>query len=375
MNSSLSRWMVLLTIAVSIGGACLVTGADEKPNLTASLKKGSPDLKSAGVLAFGPQGILFVGDAAGAAVFAFDTGDRTAGDSAGALKVEAIDAKIAGMLGTSTRDISINDLAVNPASGKAYLSVSRGRGPDATPVLFRVDRAAKIEALSLADIGFAKAPLPNPIGADAVQRGQSMRGEAITDLAYLDGRVFVAGLSNEEFASRLLGIPFPFSATGEATSVEIYHGAHGKFETRSPIRTFVPFNVGGNPELLAAYTCTPLVRFPVSDLKPGKHIKGTTVAELGNRNRPLDMISYKKDGKDFLLLANSSRGVMKISTDNIGKAESITSPVAGGGPKGQPYDTVAELKGIVQLDRLDDTHALVLVTAEGGQNLETVALP
>jgi hypothetical protein len=28
----------------------------------------------------------------------------------------------------------------------------------------------------------------------------------------------------------------------------------------------------------------------VGDLKPGTHVKGTTVAELGNRNRPLDMV-------------------------------------------------------------------------------------
>ena len=45
--------------------------------------------------------------------------------------------------------------------------------------------------------------------------------------------------------------------------------------------------------------------------------KGKTIAELGNRNKPLDMISYKKEGKDYLLMANSSRGVMKISTENI----------------------------------------------------------
>ena len=81
--------------------------------------------------------------------------------------------------------------------------------------------------------------------------------------------------------------------------MEIYHGAHGRFETRSPVRTFVPFNVGNEPSLLAAYTCTPLVQFPISELKPGAKIKGKTIAELGNRNRPLDMIVYQKDGKDY----------------------------------------------------------------------------
>ena len=75
---------------------------------------------------------------------------------------------------------------------------------------------------------------------------------------------------------------------------------------------FIPINISGKPHVLAAYTCTPLVKFPIDGIQAGTQIKGTTIAELGNRNRPLDMISYAKDGKDFVLLANSSRGIMKV---------------------------------------------------------------
>jgi hypothetical protein len=345
-------------------------------DLLGSLKKGSPDLKSAGAMAFGPQGILFVADTTGAAIFAFDTGDRTAAPSAGTFKVEAINEKVAALIGTSPQNLIVNDLAVNPASGKAYLSVSRVKGPDATPVICRTDRAGKLEALSLADIGFAKAPLPNPPSPTAQARGQSLRNDAITDLAYVDGRVIIAGLSNEEFSSRLLAVPFPFSETGPGTSVEIYHGAHGRFETNSPVRTFVSYKIGNEQNLVAAYTCTPLVKIPVSDLKAGAKVKGTTVAELGNRNRPLDMIVYQKGGKDFLLLANNNRGVMKISTDGIGTAESITAHVPDGSTRGQKYETIESLKGVVQLDSLDKDNAIVLVQAgEGAMSLESIALP
>ena len=152
---------------------------------------------------------------------------------------------------------------------------------------------------------------------------------SITDLAYVDGRVFLAGMSNEEFSSRLLAIPFPFSSEIDGASVEIYHGAHGRFETKTPIQTFVAYKIAGEPYLLASYQCTPLVKIPVSDLKPGAHVKGTTIAELGNRNRPLDMVVYKKDGKDYLLLNNSSRGVMKIPTEVPDRAASITQPRRG----------------------------------------------
>ncbi len=269
----------------------------------------------------------------------------------------------------------INDLAVNPASGKAYLSVARGRGPTAAPAIVRADRSGKLEVVPMEDVPFAKATLTNPPSAGAAARkGASPRSQAITDLAFLDGRVYVAGLSNEEFSSRLVSIAYPFASVDQGTSVEIYHGAHGQFETRSPVRTFAPYRINGEPYLMAAYTCTPLVKFPVAALKPGSRFRGTTVAELGNRNNPLDMIVYKKDGKDFILLANSSRGVMKISTDGVADAPSISSRITD--TAGLPYQKVAELKGVVQLDALDKDHALILVEEPGGDlNLETVALP
>ena len=159
-------------------------------------------------------------------------------------------------------------------------------------------------------------------------------------------------------------------------NVEIYHGAHGRFETRSPIRTFVPFNVGNEPQLLAAYTCTPLVQLSLKELLPGAKVKGKSIAELGNRNRPLDMIVYEKAGKEFLLVANSSRGVMKVSTEKIEASESITEPVKDGSTRGLPYETVAGWTGVDQLDRLDQGHAIVLRRNEGGaQQLESLALP
>lgn len=340
-------------------------------SMGAGLSKGAPDWKSAGPLAFGPEGLLFLADTQGAAIFAVDTGDRQADSAGGPIKVDGIDEKIAGLLGTTTRQITINDLAVNPASGKAYLSVSRGKGPDAAPVLARVDRSGKVEIVTLDNIPFAKASLPN---APAANAPRNARNESITDLAFVDGRVFIAGLSNEEFSSRLLAVPYPFSETAQETSVEIYHGAHGRLETNAPVRTFAPYKINGEPYLMAAYTCTPLVKFPVAALKPGTHFKGTTVAELGNRNKPLDLIVYKKDGKDYLLLANSARGVMKIKTENVDKAEGIDHRING--TAGQPYETIASLKGVTQLDELDPGHALILIqTPTGAQNLETIALP
>jgi hypothetical protein len=346
-------------------------------NWTAGMNEGKVTLQSAGPLAFGPEGILFIADSKAAAITAVDIGDKAAPKGAKDLKIEGINQKLAGLLGTAADQILIDDMAVNPISRNVYLAVSRGRGPTATPVLVRVKSGGELEIVSLDNVKHAQAKLPDA-PMDGVQgqgnRQSNPRKESITDIAFLEDRLLVAGLSNEEFASTLRAIPFPFKTVANGTTVEIYHGSHGRFETRAPVRTFVPFKVGNEPQLLAAYTCTPLVQFPLSDLKPGAKIKGKTIAELGNRNRPIDMIVYQKGGKDYLLLANSSRGVMKITTDKIENAEPISKPVPG--KEGLPYETVEGWTGVDHLDRFDADHALVLRRGQTGSlNLESLPLP
>ena len=77
------------------------------------------------------------------------------------------------------------------------------------------------------------------------------------------------------------------------------------------------------------------------------------------------------------LMANSARGVMKISTKDIEKNEGLTEPVRGGGKAGQEYETIGGWNGtVVQLDTLDETHAIVVVqAADESLTLKTVALP
>jgi hypothetical protein len=330
------------------------------------LKAGTPDLKSATALAFGPNGLLFVGDSAGAAVFAIDTGDTKAAGK-DALNVEKLNSKIAAALGSTDADVKINDVRVNPASGNVFVGVSRGTGAGA-PAIVKVGRDGSVSPLALKDVKFAKVAIPNP-----ATKGGKGPPEVITQIAYADGKVFVAGLSSEQFASTLRAIPYPFKDADKGTSIEIIHTAHGAaLETRSPIRTFVPYKVAGEDTIMAAYTCTPLVKIPVADLKPGEKVKGKTIAELGNRNQPLDMIVYKKDGKDYVLMANSARGVMKIAAADFAGATELTTAVNGGGTAGVKAETIKELTDVVQLDKLDDGHAILLLKSG---DLKTVPLP
>jgi hypothetical protein len=360
-----------------LAGAALLTAALLAASVAAAdlkegFQKGTPELKSIGAMAFGPEGILFVGDPVGATIYAIDTGDSPKEAASSKLDIKGVDEKIASLLGTEAKGIRIMDLEVNPASGQAYLSVMRGKAP----AIVRVDPKGEIKEVSLKDVGHSKVELPNAPDPNAKGRFGSPRLFSITKLAYVKGKLYVSGLSNEEWKSTLRAIPFPFKDADKGTSVQIWHGAHGKFETEAPIRTFAPFDIDGKPHLLAAYTCTPLVKFPISELKPGKKLKGTTIAELGNRNSPIDMFVYDKDGKKYILIANSSRGLMKVSTDNIDKVDPVTEPVRGGGTAGLSYKTIEEYKGVQQLDLQDKDHALLLIrTPEGSLNLQTIDLP
>jgi hypothetical protein len=361
----LHRLCAVLALAALIVVAVPAHAAET--DLTATLKAETVTLKSSGPLAFGPQGILFIGDPAAATIYAIDTGDRTASESKDRPKVEDINGKIAALLGTETEDIKVKDLAANPISGTTYLAVARGQGPKATPVLVRVARDGKLSEVSLKDVKSAKASISN-----------AKRQDAITHLAYVNGKVFVAGLSTEEFASTLRAIPFPFDKTDKGTGVKIFHGAHGRFETSSPVRVFAAYKIGDEDYLLAAYQCTPLVKLPVAKLTPGENVTGTTVAELGNRNRPLSMIVYKKDGKDYVLMANNSRGLMKIGLDGVDKIEGITAKIKD--KAGLKYETIKGMAGVVKLDAFGKDYAVVLLESKepkskGKVTLTTIELP
>jgi hypothetical protein len=331
-----------------------------------SLKEGGVALKSAGPLGFGPSGILFVGDAAAAKLYAIDTNDRDATEGKGRPDVDDLGGKIASLLGTEGDDITIKDIAVNPISGNTYLSVSRGSGPKAMPVILKVTPAGKISELDLKKVKSASAAIPNPA------KGEK-RAESITHIAFVKDRILVAGLSSEEFASNLRSIPFPFKKADAGSNVEIYHGAHGRWETKSPIRVFAPYKIGGEDHILAAYTCTPLVKLPLASVKAGEKVKGVTVAELGNMNRPLSMIVYKKGGKDFVLLANHARGLMRIPLAGVDKIEGITEKVKG--KAGLKYDTITGVLGVQKIDAFGKGHVVLLTKTDDKTALKTIELP
>jgi hypothetical protein len=192
--------------------------------------------------AFGPASVLFVADSHSGAVFALDVKETGRDETAEKIELKNIDRKIASLLGTTPDAVAINDMVVHRPSQSVYLSVSRGRGNDARPVILKATR------------------------------------------------------------------------------------------------------------------------------------RGTTLAELGGGNHPLDMIAFERDGKQRVLISNSDRTLMSISAEDIDRAQPVTTPVSAAYmTSGVPYLAVAEV-GVLQLDDLNAGFAVVTQRniQDGSLNLRSI---
>src|SRR6185295_1071176 len=131
----------LATCAVVV----LLIAANRSSDHPYGLKKGTPEIKSISALAFGPDGILFIGDSKSASVFAVDTKDKAEMKQPAAVEIKNVDQKIAAALGTEAKNIKIQDIAVNPISKKIYCAV---QNVDGTSVLLTIE-GEKIQTVSL----------------------------------------------------------------------------------------------------------------------------------------------------------------------------------------------------------------------------------
>ena len=363
--------IVALAFAAAPGRApaATTTAADG-----AGLERGPVELRSLSTLTFTGDGTLLLGDSLGATVWAVDVGEGAApgGERAKFENAQDIDRKVAALLGVAPRDLVIEDLAVAPRTGNVYVAVSRGRGEEAQPVLLRMRPAGDVEPVALADVPRSRLSLGNQPAADAMMYRTPARTLTITDLELIDGEVWIAGLSNEEFASTLRRAKFPFTSGAEATGLEIYHGAHGAFETFAPIYTFLPYEFEGKDHVIAAYLCTPLVTFSLDELRGKDKLRGKTIAELGFGNRPIDMIAYEFEGERYVLMTNDRRGTMKFLARDLEQAQKVAGieapleqPLAG-----VPY-TSSALGNVVEVADYDPENLLALVRSldDGGLHL------
>jgi hypothetical protein len=357
--------------------------------------------RSAGPLTFSPDGVLFVGDSKLGAVFAFETGCGQAPAALDPFLFESIDEKIAGTLGVTAKRLVMNGMAVHPVTREPYLSVGVSNGDRLEPAVVSVSLDGEVHPFDLSSSNVTVHRLsdvpdedktfqsragtfPLPPAAFFEEKARTpLRSMTIVDLKFHAGEVFVAGVSNQEFSSTLRRIPYPFTGAASETQLEIYHVAHGIYETRAPIRAMQFATIDGEDTLIAAYACSPLVTIPVPELKHGAKVTGKTIGDMGN-GQPISMVAYRDGDGEKLFITNVGRGPMMVPLAGIRSAEGFTpenrptqgpmldqSPFMPAGPVGKQVLFVgsslrADLfsdRFFVSLTRYADTGDLTLETA------------
>jgi len=331
--------------------------------------------KSAQVLTFDKGQTLFIGDSYGGQIYAYPMNEPKRSELV-SYNIRELDTKIADALGTTTDQIKINDLAVNPESKNAFLAVHKVVGKSYMPLILKVSPDGTVSNFDLGKNNHSAYEVNDAPQTDLVfWKRKSLRSLTFTDLEFHKGKLYVAGISNADFDASLRVIDFPFTKKKHrTTTVEIFHTVHNQMETRSPIQTLDIVNIEGKDYVLAVYTCTPMVLFPLSDIKDGAHIKGKVIAELGYGNAPIDIKTFSAQDpqgnmQDVALVINKARGSMLFNMKDImasSKKKGLTEGV-GFESAGTPYFQPA-IGGTYQLEDLDAGHLLTLRrNAETGQ--------
>jgi hypothetical protein len=357
------------------------------------------NIKSLGTMVFNDEGILFVGDNISGSILAFDFRSEKQKKKDFEINIYNIDAEIAAILGTAQGSVQVNDIAVHPKSGEVYLSVTRGYGLDALPAMLKVNGENQLFVIDLSQVKVTSQSLtkvPNsedkiglrgtagssPTPKEVAKSQRSLRTLAIVAMEYHNGELFVAGISNEEFCSVLRRMPYPFDGTESISNIEMYHIVHDNYESRAPIRSMAVKSIDGKDQLVAAYTCSPLVLIPLEELQDSQKVKAKTVGDMGN-GQPIDMVPFKMKGEEMLFVTNNSRSPMVIPVKGLNGARGVTKKDFKSGPKLDvnpimPYGPIGKAVmftgASLRIDLLNDSKFISLNRDFETGNLDLISL-
>ncbi|MEM9194904.1 MAG: hypothetical protein AAGF12_37340, partial [Myxococcota bacterium] len=210
------------------------TPTPEEETPTAELET---SFQSITTLAFAGDGTLLIGDSGTGKVHAITPPSATNPQAQAAYNLRDIDGKIAELLGTTTPNVRVRDLAIHPTTKEAYLAVGRVTGDTFASAVVVINQGGDARLLDPTDTGTELRIPATPAEDFDFYDTFEGRNLTFTDLEVHEGKLYIAGLSNADFASSLWTAPLPLTDEVQTTTVEIYHAVHDQQETRAPIRT------------------------------------------------------------------------------------------------------------------------------------------
>src|SRR5215475_6045274 len=191
------RLLLVIAIACCLGAAVNVSAAE---------------IKSISRLAVGPGNVLFVADWKAGRVHAItlpEAPQRPTGTAFNILDLETLLSKQVG-----GAKVTIEDMVARPGTAEVYVAISYGAAK--TPALFAVTndqkaRRVDLKAAKSTSIALRDAPTSNYKFWNETPE----RSFTVTNMKWRDGELFVAGLSNQDFASTLRRVKYPFDAQAQ----------------------------------------------------------------------------------------------------------------------------------------------------------------
>jgi hypothetical protein len=115
------------------------------------------------------------------------------------------------------------------------------------------------------------------------------------------------------------------------------------------------------------------VHFSRDELRGGGLVRGRTVAELGPMNQPFSIVSYDRDGEEFLLVSNTRHPLLKIPAASIAGQPHLDVPMADAGASlGVPRESL-DHPGVTWMASLDRGHIVVVQDEDGDVHLRTLS--
>src|SRR5207244_1389959 len=141
-------------------------------------------------------------------------------------EIANIDQVLAGKLGLEAKDIEVRKLAVNPASGRAYVALQSLKTK--ASVILTIDGGGNIAEFPLEDVKYNSYALAAP----------KVSITKVTDIAWADGKIVVATQATDKFAASRVFTINPAAKDGSPMqiSTKTFHVGHNRWETSAPLR-------------------------------------------------------------------------------------------------------------------------------------------
>lgn len=340
--------------------------------------------KSINVMTFGDENTLFIADSKSATIFAYEIEEEKNPSSKDYYNIFNLSGLIADLDHIKESDILIREMKVHPISKIVYVAYDRKTINGYDPKIVTVNQAGELAFFDLENTKHTSISATDAPNLDRTYfETLDHRSLTFTDIDFFKGKLYVSGISNAEFSSTLRVFNYPFQKeTASSTTLEIYHASHDQNENRAPIVSMDFFEIEGKDYIIAAYLCTPLVVFPLNEIKDGKYLKGKTIAELGYGNLPNELFWVDEAsglGTVFpkgILITNHQRSARYVSLEDIIKGAKTTQiekvPISL--TAGVPF-TELPIVGHLQTDNQDDQLIVSITRDLNTNNLQLLSYP